>query len=413
MSILFFIVGLLIAFTGSIFFAGSETGVLSADSHKLQQLASGGSVRARRILLMLNQKEFLLATLLIGNNLALVSASALTTSFLANYVQSGEMAALISVIILTPVILIIGEILPKAIYLSRGTTLLLHTEWLLRFLLVVFRPIAGVILIIPRIFTRKNTFSKTGTAVTREEFRGLIHMGALQHEIRDDETVMIRRLLDFKEKRVISVMLPLIDAVSIPESETMETAIDLFRRSGFSRLPVYRDRPDQVIGSIYTADFFKLPDLSGAITPLIRKPHFVPEQMRITMLFHEMLQGNPMAMVVDEYGVTVGIVTAEDLLEEIVGDIRDEFDRIEKPMITPLTTGVFVVEGKVSIEEFNEVLDVTLPGGDYTTVAGFLTTQLQKIPERSDQYEMDEMRITVLEASQQRVTKLIVRLNSR
>ncbi len=398
---------------GSIFFAGSETGVLAADTHTIQHLASGGSRRARRLLNLLDQKDHLLATLLIGNNLTIVTASALMTSFLAHHVQRGEMAALMSVIILTPIILIAGEILPKAIYLSRGTTLLLYTEWFLRFLLVVFRPITSVILVLPRIVTRKKSSANNLTAVTREEFRGLIHTGALQHEMQDDETAMIRRLLDFKEKRVTSVMLPLIDAVSIPESETTETAIGLFRRSGFSRMPVYRDRPDNVIGSIYAADFFKLPDLSGSFTPLIRKPLFIPEQMRITMLFREMRHGNEMAVVVDEYGVAVGIVTAEDVLEEIVGDIRDEFDQGEKPMITPLTAGVFVVEGKTTLEEFHEVLGVTLPTGDYATMAGFLTTHLQKIPERSDKYELKEMRITVLEATHQRVSKLLVRITAR
>ncbi len=392
----------------SFFFSGTETGILKLDPINLRQRASKGSTAATQLLFLLQHKEIVLASMLIGNNLVLVTFSALTTSYLSR--QFEDTAALLSVAIVTPLLLIIGEILPKSLYLSYGTTILFVTVPVVTFFFYLFKPVAHIMIILPRIlFSRKNA-NPSSEVTSRDEIHTLIRMGALSQEIAPEEQSMIHHLLEFREKRVRSVMIPLMDIATIHSEATIGEANEIIQASGASRIPVYRGREENIIGILEAIDLLRAHDHAASIQPFIQSPHIVPEQQKVIELLPVIWTGSEIAIVVDEYGVAVGIVTTEDLIEEIMGDIKDEFDLREQPKSTEMGEGRYIIDGKMPVGEFNERVSDRIPKGDYESVAGFLISRIQRIPSTGETVEINGMKFIILESNPRRVAKLMVQI---
>ena len=400
---------------GAMFFSGTETGLLTLDPSDLKKRSSKGSKQAAWILKMLDKKDLLLGTMLVGNNLAVVTMSALaTTLFVLHF---GNWGPELSTIIVTPIILILGEILPKAFYLSRGTKIISFTSWIIQLFVILFLPLTQIVILLPRLFIQSKN-SKNSQSVTREELKLLIRTGTGKQSAVQEEILLIDRLLSFNQMRVRSSMVPLVDVICLKADAPVRDAIKLIREYGISRLPVYEGSPENIKGILFAIDLFKCDNLFDEVIKFSREPYFAPEQKRSTELFPEIWNRHEMAVVVDEYGVATGIVTAEDIAEEIMGDIKDEYDAMEEPRVVELTGGFFVVDASISVGEFNNYTHNLIPLGTYDTLAGFIVTYLQRIPERGEKFSYREnkgyqMETTILEATSQRIQKVLIRFTPK
>ncbi|MBN1355293.1 HlyC/CorC family transporter [bacterium] len=400
-----------ISVLASMFFSGSETGVLSINEIELRHKADKGNNQARILLKLLRKKDVLLATLLIGNNLSNVMASAVTASLMTR--PFGALGPELTTLIVTPVILIFGEIIPKTVYLSRGTGLLTFTVWLLTACVICFKPLAKAVVFIPRWLTRRPGQSGDLNRLTREDLLFYAHTGTARQTMPREELQMIINLLAFSAKKVRSAMVPMIDVVSIPETAPVRAAAQLFQIRGVSRLPVIKESTENVTGILFAVDLLDCSNPDLPVSGRMRKPFFVPEQTKVTDLLPEIWNIHELAVVVDEYGVAVGIITGEDLVEEIVGDIKDEFDRQTESEMIPLVEGVYIVSAGIGIGEFNNMTGNRIPPGDYATLAGFITNHIQRIPDRGDKLYLAGMEIRILEATPRRINKVLVRLDAR
>ncbi len=395
-----------ICLVSSFFFSGSETGVLTADTIMLHHKVRKGSRGATRVLRLLERKDLILATMLVGNNLVNISISALTTNYLNQ--QFGSHAPLLAIFIVTPVILLFGEILPKALYLTHGNSLLLATHWLITFLTIIFRPLTEVAMIVPRVLAPVN--SRRDNDLTREDLQVLVRTGTLARDVSKDERVMIGRLLEMKDRRVVKAMMPIGEVVMIPDTAKIRDAHRVIRIHGISRLPVYRDRSDSIVGILLVTDLLTSTDPLEPVTRYLRKPYFVPEQKVIFQMLEESYREQEIAIVIDEYGLATGIITMEDMVEEIMGDILDEYDE-EPPLSFQLKSGSHVIDSRMSIKEFNETIHPLLPPGDYMTLGGFLSTKMQKIPHAGDVFDYGSLRFVILDAVPQRIGKVVIHLH--
>jgi magnesium and cobalt exporter, CNNM family len=391
---------------GSMFFSGSETGVLSLNDIDLRQEAGRGNKRAVRLLKLLEKKDVLLATLLIGNNLCIVTASALTTSLLTTVF--GNWGPHVSTLVVTPFILVFGEVVPKAVYLGRGTRLLMLSDWILTGCMWLLKPLAKTVVSIPRWITPGSKATGNG-ALTRDDLHFLLHTGASQKIMQDEERQMLENLLDFSSKSVRTAMVPLLDVVCIDRNETVRTAAEIVNFQGVSRLPVYNQKPENVEGVLFAVDLLSCTNPDLPVSEVMRKPHFVPEQKEVTALLPDIWNRYELVIVVDEYGVATGIITAEDLVEQIVGDIKDEFDYRDTPDSIPLIDGVFIVNAGISISDFNKIAGDIVPPGDYVTLAGFITQHMQRIPERGESFYLNNVEFRILEATPRRIQKVLLR----
>lgn len=393
----------LLSLLGAVFFAGSETGMLAADTLFLRMRAEKGSKNARSVLKLLEKKDVLLATMLVGNNLAIVSASAVTTSFFTQ--RYGQNGALISIAVVSPMLLTFGEILPKAVYLSFGERLLMATHWLVTFFAIIFRPIVLIAMALPRMIARSHRVIDAG--VTRQDIEVLVKTSVLAGDLAREERQMISRLLDLKARRVTHAMVPLIDVAMISDTAKIRDAHRVIRSHGVSRLPVYSGSQDHITGVVFATDLLRSTDPLEPVTTYCRKPFFVPEQKTIIELFDEVYQKRDLAIVIDEYGVATGIITIEDMIEEVIGEVQDEYDD-ETELYQPLATGGLLIDSRISVFEFNEVFGPVIPPGDYETVAGFLMMVMQRVPGRGEKVVFNNTGFTVLDASARRVGRVVV-----
>ena len=392
-----------LSLSGAVFFAGSETGLLAADALELRRKKDRGSRAAGAVLGLLNNKDVLLATMLVGNNLAIVSASAVATSYFTQ--QYGKNGALMSILVVSPMLLVFGEILPKAVYLTFGNRLLMGTYWLVRLFSWIFRPVVFVTMLLPRLLTRGK--SAKNADVTRQDIKVLVKTSVLAGDLAREERLMISRLLDLKDRRVTTAMVPLLEVALVPDTATIHDAYRVIRTRGVSRLPVYSQRTDNIIGLVFATDLLRSSDPTRPITEFCRKPYFVPEQKTIIELFEEFYRKLEIAIVVDEYGVATGIITMEDMIEEVIGDVQDEYDE-ETALFQPLATGGLLLDSRMSVSEFNEQFGLLIPPGDFETVAGFLMMLMQKVPGPGEKVTFGDARFTILDATPQRVGRVVV-----
>lgn len=362
------------------FFTCSEIALVSADHRELQHLAASGDRRAERAQKILLLPEKLFATTLLGSNLAETVNTVLVTALLIDlYGPSGEVTAMV---LLPPIILLFAEILPKSIgrlrpnrTARRVSTAIWLASWILS-------PVTWIFAFLSRLALRLSGSQGAGLVpfVTREELQMVVKAGGTDVDLETEERLIIQRILHFSQTLVRDAMIPLIEVVAVPETYLVSQALEEFRRSRFSRLPVYQRRIDNIIGILNSFDLLAEPQLSQPIDKFIHPVRYVAETKRADHLLLEMQQqGIHVAVVVDEYGGAVGIVTLEDLLEEVVGEIADEFDR-DVNHYKQLREGVFLVNARMEIEALNENLQLNLPTGSYTTLGGFLIKQVGDIP---------------------------------
>jgi putative hemolysin len=393
------------------FFSASEIAMVSANRRRLRHRADEGHRGAVLALRLLSRPEYFLATALLGAYMAAAANTVIvTTSLLTLLGHEGELPALA---LLPPVLLILGEIIPKSIGRQQATILaerLAPGLWIASW---IFYPVTLAFAILSRGMLLLTGTRKTAQLpfITREDLHLVVSKSGPEVDLKGKERIFIHRILQFSLRTVKEVMVPLVRVTAIPETLTMRQALEEFRNTRFSRLPVYHRRIDNLIGVLHSFDLLGEANLDHSIKALMRPVNYVPELKKIDRLLAEMQrQGTHLAVVVDEYGGAVGIVTIEDLLEEIVGEIIDEFDQEVAPF-KKLSEGRYLISGRTEIKILNEILHLDLPPGDYETLAGFLIAHLGDLPRSGEQLQYRNLKFIVRQAEARAVREVELIVN--
>jgi len=379
------------------FFSGSEIAIIASDKDRLK-VNAGRSKAAKFALKLLENPQILLATTLTGTNLAVITSTVTATGFLID--RFGEYGEVITFLIMSPLLLIFGEIIPKSIFQQKATKIALKVAYILWLASRILFPIVFLTSRTIRLFFRLFGSNEVSLSpfIKREELKLILDSTSTESDLRDKEKRLINKIFKFTESTVHDVMVSLVNITAMNDRSTVGEAVDIINEKGFSRIPIYRDRIDNMFGIIHSFDLLGL-SRDRSIRDLVRKVPFVPKYKRIDELLISLQKsGNAMAIVVDEYGGTVGIITVEDILEQIVGEITDEYDHMEE-WIRKLDEKKFLVNARTEIEHVNENLGISLPKEDYETLSGFLLKKMGRIPTEGEVFRYQNMKITIKKAS--------------
>lgn len=369
-------------------FSSSETALTTVNQIRMRTLADNGDKRAARVLRVTGNPGKMLSAILIGNNIVNLSASSISTSLAIHLF--GNTGAGIATGILTFLILIFGEVTPKTMATIKADSMSLTAAAPIGFLMKILTPVIFIInkLSLGLMFLLHVNIKDAQKKMTEEELRTIVDVsqenGVIEHEERD----MIHNLFDFGDAEAKEIMVPRIDMTFVQADATYQEVLDIFRQDMFTRLPVYEDSTDNVIGIINMKDFLLQNDTPEfSVRNLLREPYFTYEHKNTADLFLEMRKSSiSLAIVLDEYGVTAGLITLEDLLEEIVGEIRDEYDADEEDDITRISDREFYVLGSANLNDVSEALSLHFTSDDYDTIGGYCLGLLDHLPEKTKSF---------------------------
>ena len=389
------------------FFAGSEIALVSVNRIRLKHEAESGSRVAKIIDVLLSSPEKLFVTSSLGINLSVVIGTSVVTGFLID--RYGNRGDFYATLIMSPLSILLAEIIPKSVFQHRADFFARLSIYPLKVVMLILYPFVSVTSYITNFimfyFTGKREFK--GHFVTREEIKYLIK--AAEKKILDaEEKKIIGKIFDFKNITVEECMIPLINIVALDENSTMEMARMRVEHTNYSRIPIFRDKIHNIHGILNASDILRASD-DAAIRNLMKPAYYVPKGKKINELLEELQWlGIQMAVVVDEYGGTIGIVTREDILEEIVGEIEDEYDTGEK-LFEKYPDGAYFINARMEIDAINEQMSFGIPKGDYETLGGFLLNQFQKVPKAGDTLEYGSLIFKILDSDERSIKKVEVR----
>jgi CBS domain containing-hemolysin-like protein len=392
-------------------FTGAEMVLISADRHKLTDRARSGERGARIALDLLSRPDRTLATTLTGTDLFVVLGTVLTASFLLPRVGSHAEWATVGVV--APLVILFGEIVPKTFARPRADALAGAAARFVRSAQICLYPLVAAVSFLGRLLSRPfGGVPPLHDVVTREELRLILQVSRVDTDVETHERTMVRRVFTFGETKVADIFRPLSQIVALPEGAVCREAALLAARSGYSRYPVYRERIDRVVGFLHVLDTVGSPP-DAPILPLLRKALFVPELMPIDELMRKFqAERTSFAVVVDEFGGMTGLVTAEDVVEEVVGEIEDEYDR-GMEYYKKIAPNEFLVPGSMEVRRFEEEMGAPLPEGDYSTVGGMLVSLAGRIPAAGDSFVVPGAVFTVARSTERAVKEVRVSLSSR
>lgn len=370
----------------SVFFSSSETALTTVNKIRMRTLSESGNKRADRVLRVTDDSGKMLSAILIGNNIVNLSASSLATSLAIHYL--GNVGAGIATGILTFLILIFGEVTPKTLATIKADSIALAIAGIIDVLMKILTPVIFIInkLSMGLLFLLRINPKDGSQQMTEEELRTIVDVGQETGVIENEERNMIHNLFDFGDAEAKEIMVPRIDMTFVQVDATYQEVLDVFRQDMFTRLPVYEDTTDNVIGIINMKDFLlEQDDETFSVRSMLRDPYFTYEHKNTADLFLEMRKSSiSLAIVLDEYGVTAGLITLEDLLEEIVGEIRDEYDADEEDDITQISDREFYVLGSANLDDVSDALGYSFESNDYDTIGGYCLGLLGHLPEKNE-----------------------------
>lgn len=393
---------------GEAFFSGSEIGMISSDKLRLRHAAKSGNRTAHHLLDMLKNPEWILGTTLLGTNICTVINTTIAASLF--YRLLGAPGIAVSIVVISMTNWIFGEIVPKSVFQQLGQTIALKITPVIRFFSFIFAPVVWLFSRLATLISAPfggNPVSTQALFKSKEEIRLLIKISEDKGDVKPSERNMIRRLLTFNETRTDGIMVPLIDVAALIDTATIDEATRKFVETKHRRLPVYSERIDRIVGLLNSFDILA-ENPANSIRPYIRQPFYIPQTMNVSALL-EQFQTNAknMAIVVDEYGGAVGIVTIEDILEVVVGDIEDEYDAIRQ-LYQVQRDGSIIVTGRMEIEDLNERFELNLPEGEYETVGGFMIYLMKKIPSVGEKIVLPNLILTVRKATERVVEEVLL-----
>ena len=401
------IIGLLL----SGFFSSSETALFSISKVRALHIAKDGSSTGLLILKMKRDSHTLLATILIGNNLVNIAASAIATSIAISYFKSNAIG--IATGIMTMLILIFGEILPKSFANHNNILVARIVIYPLFWFSKLFYPLICILNFIPRLLGNINTSHRT---VTEDELMTMVEVVEEEGEIKEEEKEYITNIFEFDDTSCSEIMTPRADMFVLDVSQDMD--IKKILKTGFSRIPVIEDSIDNIIGILHVKDLFtnfqkaceSKSDIPLDVKQIMKKPYFIPESKKLDSLLHDFKQKkNHMAIIVDEHGGIAGIVTLEDVVEEIFGEIIDETDTMA-PDIVKLKGDTWLVTGRIDIDDLNKELEIEIPESNtYDTFSGFFLEQIGRIPKSGESIIINKWMATVKDMDGNRIQSFIIK----
>ncbi len=397
----------------SAFFSGAETALTTVNKIKLKTLADDGDKKAARTIKVISTPKKMLSAILIGNNIVNLSASSLATIVATKML--GSKGAGIATGILTFLILIFGEISPKSMASINSLTLSCKVSGIIGLLMKLLTPVIAIVNFFSGIFMRILGVDPDfkDVIITQDEIRTIVDVSHESGAIEEDERDMIHKVFDFSDATAKETMIPRIDMTMISVDASASDLFKLFKECMYTRVPVFDGEPDNVIGMVNIKDMIAYPDWDAfVIKEHLRNVYYTYEQKDISDLFDEMRdKGMAMAMVLDEYGALSGMITLEDLIEEIVGEIRDEYDTDEEDDIVELGEREYRVLGSANLEDLCHKLPLGFTSDDYDTIGGYLTGAFDHFPHVGEIYVSEQGHILrVLEVHHMRITRINVRL---
>lgn len=393
------------------FFSSAETAFSTVNRVRMRALEEDGNKRAAKVNKILDKYSKMISTILIGNNIVNLSASALATTLaLRISVPVG-----IATGVLTVVVLICGEILPKTwavLYSEKLSLLYCNIIYLLMYILT---PVIFIVNVISNGFLRLLHIdpNKKANPMTETELKTYVDVSHEDGVIESEEREMIYNMFDFSDALAKDIMIPRINMVTVDMDDTYDEVLKIFRDSMYTRLPVYQDDKDNIIGLINIKDFILTKDESAFhVKDILRDAHYTYEYKKISDLMYEMREKTMnVAFVLNEYGATVGMITLEDLLEEIVGEIRDEYDADEEELIQEVDDRTYLVEGSMKLDDINDALDTSLDSEDYDSIGGIIIEKLDRLPEDGEEVTLDNgIQLKVQGIDQNRIVKVLMTL---
>ena len=400
MTILLQILLLFGALAGSAFFSASEMALISANPIRVRHRAKIGQVAAQRAARILGRREQYLIMFIIGQAALNIMTAAVTTGLFDRLVRYEWLAALISILVVTVVVVVTAEIVPKVIGQQLGGRFLMRHGRLLEVFHYLLLPLSQLGHLYLKILQRLTGQDRKTPYVTREELRVLVSEADVSDGTGHQEKRMLESILDFKETVAREVMIPMNQVIALEKGTPSDIWRDIVRRHGYTRIPIFEKRSDHVVGVVNIFDLIYDADPKDGLDEYIREVPIVPDTKRIDHLMVELQKKrNPMAVVVDEFGACVGVVTVEDIVEEIVGEMADEHERSFRK-IRKLTRGVYLVEGLTDIDDLNQELELRnpLPKGRYDTLGGLILSKVGRVPREGERFGLHGVTIEVLDA---------------
>jgi putative hemolysin len=414
------IITLFILLVLSAFFSSAETCLTTVNKMRMKSMADEKVKNARIVLKLIENQTKMLSAILIGNNIVNLTASSLTTSFAIQIAQKSGFSEMTSIItgaatgILTVLILIFGEIVPKTLATMSAERLALTYAKPVYAVTTVLAPVAFLmnqiskgLLIILRIDTKKQP------AITENELRTIVDVSHKEGVIESEERQMITNVVDFGDSLAKDVMVPKMDVAFANVKLSYNELVECYSVDKFTRMPVYSESRDNVVGIINLKDlfFYQGSKKDFSIADVMREPYFTYEYKKISELFFEMKKKSiPMAIVLDEYGSTAGMLTIEDLIEEIVGEIRDEYDANEEDEITKLDDENYILLGVAKLDDIDKISGIKIESEDYDSIAGHVINLLDHFPQAGESVSDQFARYTVLEAEKNHIDKVKLHL---
>lgn len=393
------------------FAASAETSLTSVSRIRMRSLAEEGNRRAHRVVRLHNDPNAYLTTILTLNTVAVIVASTATAILIDQYFHSFPQAA--GTAVLSLFVLMFCEIVPKSLALRFNERVALALARPVSILTTLLRPIVGALTALSRFVVRIATKGRLapGPFVTEEELKLLVSMGEQEGVVEHEERQMIQGILEMTDKPVREVMVPRVDVVAVDDSEaSVADVIKVIMDQGYSRIPIYEENIDSIVGVVYAKDLLRhgvRSEDKRSLREIAREPYFTPESKHVGELLHEMRERKVhMAVVVDEHGGTAGIVTLEDLIEEIVGPIRDEYDLREQEELQILSDNDILVSPRLSLDDAREILSLEIGDSEADTVGGLVYERLGEIPKAGDTLQLGKATLTVESVRGQRIQSM-------
>ena len=404
---------LLILLALSAFFSSAETALTTVNRIHMRTLADADNKKAKMVLKITKDSAKMLSAILIGNNIVNLSASSIATTLAIS--MFGNYGAGIATGIITFLILIFGEVSPKTLSTIKADSISMKIAGIINVLMIVLTPVIFLInkLSLGVLFLFGVKASDGNRVMTEEELRTIVDVGQETGVIEDEERAMIHNVFDFGDAEAKEVMIPRIDMTFVHIDADYNEVLKIYKQDMFTRLPVYEESTDNVVGIINMKDLLLIENTDNfSIRDIMRDPYFTYEHKNTSDLFLEMKKSSiSLAIVLDEYGVTAGLITLEDLIEEIVGEIRDEYDTDEIDDITRLSDREYLVLGSANLEDVSDELNLNLESDDYDTIGGYCLEKLDHLPERNEIIITDDDVLLRIEAvDKNRIEKVYIKL---
>lgn len=397
----------------SAFFSSAETSLTTVNKVRLKSLEEQGNKRAKRVLQILENNSKMLSTILIGNNIVNIFASSLVTTFALDVF--GSVAVGIASGVLTIVVLLFGEITPKTWAMINAEKISLAYSGVIKFLMIILTPVIFIIdkISIAIMWVLRIDPNKKECAITERELKTYVDVSHEEGVIESEEREMIYNVFEFSDAVAKDIMIPRIDMVTAPIDCTYKDLIAIFKESMYTRIPVYENDNDNIIGLVNIKDLIGLNNTRDfKIKDVLREAYYTYEFKKTADLLMEMRDCTMnVAFVLNEYGATVGMITMEDLLEEIVGEIRDEYDEDEAELIQEVDDNIYLVEGSMKLDDINDAIGTNFDSEDYDSIGGLIIESLDRLPEDKESVTLENGTVLQVDGiSQNRITKVLITL---